>query len=260
MVPEPIHPHGHVGACLCSPTDSRSSPSTSRCGPERPASTLAARSAPHPGLPRNRREQPAPLWVFPNTRVSRQSALTPARAPRCYARFRRHGRGVRLRRHAGSRPEPAAAGLLRRRCRGGRGWARATKPPPGTARATPGCCRWPFQSGRGMDTLRGDVGRHPGGRMLKAVAVVQPDPGVVGAEGDVVGLAGCDVERVGPPRAAGGRLAVAREHRRRLAVQVHGVVVGTAVDDGDPDEVAVADGEDRRVRVQTTVDSRRHPQ
>jgi len=59
------------------------------------------------------------------------------------------------------------------------------------------------------DALVHQVGDHALGRVLEVVAVVHPDAGVVGDEGDLEGLALLHVERVEPPRAAGRRLAVA---------------------------------------------------
>ena len=51
----------------------------------------------------------------------------------------------------------------------------------------------------------GEVHRQPRRGVAQVVAVIHPDAGVVGAEGDLVPLARLDVERVAPPGAAATR-------------------------------------------------------
>ena len=48
----------------------------------------------------------------------------------------------------------------------------------------------------------GDVHRQAVGSVAQVVAVIHPEAGVVGAERHAIALAGLDVQRVGPPRAA----------------------------------------------------------
>src|SRR5215210_1915834 len=70
-------------------------------------------------------------------------------------------------------------------------------------------------------TFVAKVHRHPLGSMVEVVAVVHPDAGIVGLEGDLVGLAGRDVEGIRPPRAAAYGFAVAAQDEHVVAVQVH---------------------------------------
>ena len=84
--------------------------------------------------------------------------------------------------------------------------------------------------------------------------MIHPDARVVGAESDDEGLAGVDVQRVHPPWAARGRLAVAAEHEHVVAVEVHRVDVLRVVRDGHLDEVVLRDDEHRDVGVDPAVD------
>ena len=65
------------------------------------------------------------------------------------------------------------------------------------------------------------MGDEPVHGMGEGVAVVAPDPRVVGDERDLVGLARMHVERVDPPRTAGCRFAVAGQHEDVVPVQMH---------------------------------------
>ena len=55
-------------------------------------------------------------------------------------------------------------------------------------------CRLVLRSGTGCRILVHEVRDHALGGVFEAVAVVHPDAGVIGHEGDVVGLVGQDVE------------------------------------------------------------------
>src|SRR5215217_6593359 len=103
-----------------------------------------------------------------------------------------------------------------------------------------------------------EVHRHAFGGVVEVVAVVHPDAGVIGAEGDLVGLAWRDVEGVRPPRASADAYAVAREYEHVVAVEVHGVVHEAAVDEGRLYEVPLAHHLRGRVREHLAVDSPQH--
>jgi hypothetical protein len=90
--------------------------------------------------------------------------------------------------------------------------------------------------------------------MVEVVAVVHPDAGVVGNEGDLVGLAVLHVQRVDPPRAAGGGHTVPAQDDGMVAVQMHGMHVAAAVADRHSHHVALGDDEHRYVGEQVTVD------
>ena len=94
----------------------------------------------------------------------------------------------------------------------------------------------------------------PSRRMDEVVAVVRPDPRVVGHERDVVALTVADPQRVHPPRAPRRGYAVARQHHHPVAVQVHRVHLAAGVGDVHAHDVAGGHGEHRHVREQVPVD------
>src|SRR5829696_10567331 len=80
---------------------------------------------------------------------------------------------------------------------------------------------WSCDPVRAVDAVVHEVRDHALGSVFEVVAVVHPDAGVVGHEGDVVGLVSQDVERVNPPRASDGRYPVAGQYDHMMAMQVH---------------------------------------
>ena len=92
------------------------------------------------------------------------------------------------------------------------------------------CCAAELE--RRSDPAVGQVHHHARGRVLEVVAVVHPQPGVVGDERDPPRLAGAHVDGVEPQCALDGD-AVAGQHQHVMPVQVHRVRLGAAVDDRD---------------------------
>ena len=154
------------------------------------------------------------------------------RAGRPGAARRRPGR-LALDRHRGGRP--AAAG---RRTGGA-----AVRPRRSSLTAPRRSLRLVVLAAADPERL-GEPGVHqvrdqPLRRVRQVVAVVHPDPGVVGDERDVVAVAAGHVERVDPPRAAGRLHAVAGQDDRVVAVQVHRVHRAAVVLDVHPHDVAL---------------------
>src|SRR5215204_6160987 len=87
---------------------------------------------------------------------------------------------------------------------------------------------------RFADARVSEVPDHAVGRVLEIVTVVDPDARIVGDEGDLIGLTGRDLERVGPPWASRRLDPVVAQHHRVMAVQVHRMTVAAGVLDPQP--------------------------
>src|SRR6266511_1952273 len=105
-------------------------------------------------------------------------------------------------------------------------------------------------------TLVRQMHRHTRRRVVEVVAVIHPDAGIVGAKADLEYLAGLDLQRIRPPRAADDWLTIPTQHQGVVTMQVHRVIVVAAVDEGHLDQIASADHQHRRVQEDLAVNSR----